>query len=43
MQYAYAQVPLDRPGEPSNWHAFNEPGTDGYAAGGRPCSIARAM
>jgi len=25
MQYAYAQVPLDRPGEPSNWHAFNDP------------------
>jgi hypothetical protein len=25
MQYAYAQVPLDRPGGPSNWHAFNDP------------------
>jgi hypothetical protein len=25
MQYAYAQVPLNRPGAPSNWHAFNDP------------------
>jgi hypothetical protein len=25
MQYAYAQVPLDGPGTPSNWHAFNDP------------------
>ncbi len=25
MQYAYAQVPLDGPGGPSNWHAFNDP------------------
>jgi hypothetical protein len=25
MQYAYAQVPLDSPGSPSNWHAYNDP------------------
>lgn len=25
MQYAYAQVPLNSPGKPSNWHAFNAP------------------
>ena len=25
MQYAYAQVPLNSPGHPSNWHAFNDP------------------
>jgi hypothetical protein len=25
MQYAYAQVPLDGAGYPSNWHAFNDP------------------
>ena len=25
MQYAYAQRPLDGPGTPSNWHAFNDP------------------
>jgi len=25
MQYAYAQVPLNGPGKPSNWHAFNDP------------------
>lgn len=25
MQYAYAQVPLNAPGNPSNWHAFNDP------------------
>jgi hypothetical protein len=25
MQYAYAQVPLDGAGAPSNWHAFNDP------------------
>ncbi|MGH6890843.1 MAG: hypothetical protein ACREEP_01155, partial [Dongiaceae bacterium] len=25
MQYAYAQVPLNGPGRPSNWHAFNDP------------------
>jgi hypothetical protein len=25
MQYAYAQVRLDSPGYPSNWHAFNDP------------------
>jgi len=25
MQYAYAQIPLDGPGTPSNWHAFNDP------------------
>lgn len=25
MQYAYAQVPLDSPGTPSNWHAYNDP------------------
>lgn len=25
MQYAYAQVPLNEPGRPSNWHAFNDP------------------
>ena len=25
MQYAYAQVPLNGPGGPSNWHAFNDP------------------
>lgn len=25
MQYAYAQVPLNAPGHPSNWHAFNDP------------------
>lgn len=25
LQYAYAQVPLDGPGYPSNWHAFNDP------------------
>jgi len=25
MQYAYAQVPLDTPGAPSNWAAFNDP------------------
>ena len=26
MQYAYAEVPLDGPGSPSNWHAYNDPG-----------------
>jgi len=25
MHYAYAQVPLDSPGDASNWHAFNDP------------------
>ncbi|MBA3597208.1 MAG: cellulase family glycosylhydrolase [Methylibium sp.] len=25
MQYAYAQTPLQQPGPPSNWHAFNDP------------------
>lgn len=25
MHYAYAQVPLNGPGAPSNWHAFNDP------------------
>jgi hypothetical protein len=25
MQYAYAQTPLQAPGKPSNWHAFNDP------------------
>lgn len=25
MQYAYAQVPLNGPGNPSNWHSFNDP------------------
>jgi hypothetical protein len=25
MHYAYAQVPLQLPGKPSNWHAFNDP------------------
>ena len=25
MQYAYSQVPLNGPGGPSNWHAFNDP------------------
>lgn len=25
MQYAYAQVPLNGPGAPSNWHAYNDP------------------
>jgi len=25
MQYAYAQVPLNTEGRPSNWHAFNDP------------------
>ena len=25
MQYAYAQVRLDGPGAPSNWHAYNDP------------------
>ena len=25
MQYAYSQVPLNGPGSPSNWHAFNDP------------------
>jgi hypothetical protein len=25
MQYAYAQVPLDRSSKPSNWHTFNDP------------------
>lgn len=25
MQYAYSQVPFDGPGNPSNWHAFNDP------------------
>jgi hypothetical protein len=25
MQYAYAQVPLQFDGKPSNWHAFNDP------------------
>lgn len=25
LQYAYAQIPLDGGGKPSNWHAFNDP------------------
>lgn len=25
IQYAYAQIPLHGPGDPSNWHAFNDP------------------
>lgn len=25
MQYAYSQVPLNGPGTPSNWHAYNDP------------------
>jgi hypothetical protein len=25
MQYAYAQIPLNSPGGPSNWHSFNDP------------------
>ena len=25
MQYAYAQIPLNGPGSPSNWHAYNDP------------------
>lgn len=25
MQYAYSQVPLNGPGSPSNWHAYNDP------------------
>lgn len=25
MQYAYSQIPLNDPGSPSNWHAFNDP------------------
>jgi len=25
MLYAYAQVPLNKAGKPSNWHAFNDP------------------
>jgi hypothetical protein len=25
MQYAYAQNPLNGPGSPSNWHAYNDP------------------
>lgn len=25
MQYAYAQIPLNTAGNPSNWHAYNDP------------------
>jgi hypothetical protein len=25
MQYAYAQVPIDGPSRPSNWHSYNDP------------------